>query len=70
MPSVTCTRCGHGGYTTPPVRVQIPASLVDREAGVPEFIVVEPRLCANCRGLATHENKRAVERSQQRGEAG
>lgn len=69
MASVTCHRCGHGGYTTPPVRVPIPEPL-QHEGIVPPVVAVEPQLCAACRAHATRENAEARDRSGQRGEAG
>lgn len=69
MAAVTCFRCRHGGYTTPPVRVEIPTPL-QHEGLVPPVVSVEPELCAACRAHATRENAEAKGRSQQRGEAG
>ena len=69
MASVTCFRCRNGGYTTPPVRVQIPEPL-QHLGVVPAVVVVEPELCAACRAHATRENAEAAGRSAQRGEAG
>lgn len=69
MASVTCHRCGNGGYTTPRVRVPIPEPL-QHDGIVPPVVIVEPQLCAACRAHATRENAEAAGRSAQRGEAG
>lgn len=70
MAAVQCFRCKHGGYTTPPIRVPLPAMLVDPAGDVPPVVVVEMELCAACRAHAARENAEAKDRSGQRGEAG
>ncbi len=70
MPSVTCFRCGKGGYTSPRQVVHIPEPLVEPSEGVLDIVAVEPELCAACRAHAARENAEAAARSAQRGEAG